>query len=151
MPIKYVSGDLFLTEAQTLAHGCNCRGRMGAGVAREFKARFPGMFKEYRRRCHSGEFQTGGYYLEKKTTPWVLNLATQADLGGATLEYVSACFAAVAANFEEEGITSLAMPRIAAGLGHLEWDDVIEEHLGVLPIPVIVYEKFISGVAADEA
>lgn len=33
MPLQIVRGDLFLSGAQTLAHGCNTRGRMGAGIA----------------------------------------------------------------------------------------------------------------------
>lgn len=35
MTIEYVSGDLFVNRynAQALAHGCNCKGAMGVGVA----------------------------------------------------------------------------------------------------------------------
>lgn len=45
------------------------------------------------------------------------------------------------------------MPRIAAGLGHLEWADVREmlsEVLDPLPLPVFVYEEFIGQVVAAE-
>jgi O-acetyl-ADP-ribose deacetylase (regulator of RNase III) len=35
MPIEFVIGDLFVNrfQAQALAHGCNCQGAMGAGIA----------------------------------------------------------------------------------------------------------------------
>jgi O-acetyl-ADP-ribose deacetylase (regulator of RNase III) len=35
MPIQFVTGDLFTNRfhAQALAHGCNCQGSMGAGIA----------------------------------------------------------------------------------------------------------------------
>ncbi len=35
MPIQFISGDLFANrfQAQALAHGCNCQGSMGAGIA----------------------------------------------------------------------------------------------------------------------
>lgn len=53
MPICFVSGDLFADEhcVQAFAHGCNCQGSMGAGIAKTFRARYPEMYEEYRRRC----------------------------------------------------------------------------------------------------
>jgi O-acetyl-ADP-ribose deacetylase (regulator of RNase III) len=53
MAIRLVSGDLFDTEydAQAIAHGCNCQGSMGAGVAKTIRARYPEMDAEYRSRC----------------------------------------------------------------------------------------------------
>ena len=153
MPVEYVAGDLFLSGAQALAHGCNCRGRMGAGIAVEFKRRFPEMYHEYRRRCRAGEFTPGNYYLEKATQPWVLNLATQSTKAGAQQEFIETCFHSLAERYAEEGITSIAMPRIAAGLGGLRWQDVkllIDEILGPLPIPIHVFEEFVEGVAPAE-
>lgn len=63
MVVEYVSGDLFETQCQTIGHGVNCRGRMGAGVAVEFRRRFPEMYQEYRRRCHAGELSPGEIFL----------------------------------------------------------------------------------------
>ena len=77
MPVRFVSGDLFLSRAQTLPHGVNCRGRMGAGIALDFRRRFPEMFEEYRRRCRQGTLRPGGALLWTQNDPWVLNLATQ--------------------------------------------------------------------------
>ena len=39
MPIQYVAGDLFANRfaAQAFAHGCNCQGSMGAGIAKTFR------------------------------------------------------------------------------------------------------------------
>jgi hypothetical protein len=45
------------------------------------------------------------------------------------------------------------LPRIAAGLGGLEWDEVRQlmfRLLDPLPIPVYVYEAYLPGVKADE-
>jgi O-acetyl-ADP-ribose deacetylase (regulator of RNase III) len=40
MAISYVSGDLLINayHAQAFAHGCNCAGAMGAGIAVGFRA-----------------------------------------------------------------------------------------------------------------
>jgi O-acetyl-ADP-ribose deacetylase (regulator of RNase III) len=54
---------------------------------------------------------------------------------------------------EAEGFTSIALPRLASGVGALTWDDVlpvIEERLGGLSIPVFVYATYRPGKAAEE-
>jgi O-acetyl-ADP-ribose deacetylase (regulator of RNase III) len=153
MAVRFVTGDLFLSKAQTLAHGVNTRDKMGRGIAVEFKLRFPGMYEEYRRRCRTGELLPGGVYLEKSQIPWVLNLASQATMGGAELKDVQSCFEWISANYASEGIVGIAMPRIAAGLGGLPWGevkDLIVQILRPLPIPVYVYEQFISGIKTAE-
>lgn len=153
MTVEYISGDLFLSRAQTLAHGVNCRGRMGAGIAVEFRRRFPKMYKDYRQRCHREELRPGDLFLWKDSTPWILNLATQDRTSGARFTFVEACLTRLARDYANEGITSLAMPRIAAGLGGLVWSEVrelIDSILGPLPIPLFVYDEYVEEVAADE-
>jgi O-acetyl-ADP-ribose deacetylase (regulator of RNase III) len=53
----------------------------------------------------------------------------------------------------KEKFTSLALPRLATGVGGLEWQAVsplIDTHLGSLDIPVIVYRTYQPGVKAAE-
>jgi O-acetyl-ADP-ribose deacetylase (regulator of RNase III) len=53
----------------------------------------------------------------------------------------------------KEKFTSLALPRLATGVGGLDWEDVrplIDSHLGNLDIPVILYRTYQSGVKAAE-
>ena len=82
MPIRFVSGDLFDNAAwrRAFAHGCNCQGSMGAGVAKTFRARYPEMYEEYRSRCKAEprRFNLGDCWLWKADDqPWVFNLGTQ--------------------------------------------------------------------------
>ena len=126
---------------------------MRAGVTVEFQRRFPKMHKEYKWRCHARLLSPGEYCLWKDDQPWILNLATQADTGGATQAFVRQCLVRLADGYADEGITSIAMPRIAAGLGGLAWEDVrslIVGTLGELPIPVFVYEEYVEGHQVDE-
>ena len=54
---------------------------------------------------------------------------------------------------DTEGFASLALPRLATGVGGLDWSDVrpvIEERLGGLGIPVYVYSEFHAGQQAEE-
>ncbi len=54
---------------------------------------------------------------------------------------------------EAESFTSIAVPRLATGVGALPWDDVLpvlEERLGALAIPVYVYSEYHPGQMAHE-
>jgi O-acetyl-ADP-ribose deacetylase (regulator of RNase III) len=51
-------------------------------------------------------------------------------------------------------VTSLALPRLATGVGGMNWDDVrplIDKHLGDLAIPVYLYVTYHQGEQASEA
>lgn len=75
-------GNIFDTDALAIGHGCNTQGFMGAGIATQFRDRFPLMYEDYRRVCHSGVF-TGG-----DTAAWdledgrvIYNIASQEQPG----------------------------------------------------------------------
>jgi len=54
--IEYIeNGDIFNSDADVLVNSVNIKGVMGAGIAREFKKRFPEMYKDYVRACRRGE------------------------------------------------------------------------------------------------
>jgi hypothetical protein len=58
-----------------------------------------------------------------------------------------------ARDYAPQGIRNLAMPKIAAGLGGLDWNvirDLIEGLLGPLPVAVYVYEEFVRGLKGQE-
>jgi len=46
--VNVKKGNLFASERQTLVNTVNCVGVMGAGIALEFKLRYPAMFRRYR-------------------------------------------------------------------------------------------------------
>lgn len=152
MPIHYVSGDLFANShgAQALAHGVNCRGSMGAGIAVGFRERYPAMFGEYRRRCTATprELNPGDVMLWRaEGAPWVFNLATQEDYwrSRATYSAVEQALTTMRARAEVEGITSIAMPRIGAGYGGLSWRkvcEIVERVFAGWPGELYVYERY---------
>lgn len=54
---------------------------------------------------------------------------------------------------ESEAIASIAIPKIATGVGGLDWEEVkplIEKHLGDLNIPIYIYSQYKKGIKADE-
>ena len=56
-------GNIFTIDGVTsYAHGCNCAGAMGKGIALQFRRMFPQMYAEYQRMCRAGEFKPGDVF-----------------------------------------------------------------------------------------
>jgi O-acetyl-ADP-ribose deacetylase (regulator of RNase III) len=125
MGFKSAVGDLFALELPAIGHGCNCAGAMGAGIAKEFKRRFPEMYLEYRRQCRTGRFRLGDILVWPTEEVTVYNLATQPAPGpSATLDAIDLAVRAALADVEQRGLPRLGIPRIGSGLGGLPWLDV---------------------------
>lgn len=125
MPVLEKHGDLFDADEPAFAHGCNCAGAMGKGIAVEFRRRWPAMFNEYRQRCQRGEFTPGDLFAWVADDRTILNLGTQRHWRTkATPDAVHASLIAMVDYARQNHISAIAMPRIAAGLGGLDWPDV---------------------------
>jgi O-acetyl-ADP-ribose deacetylase (regulator of RNase III) len=125
--IHYIEyGDIFQLEGVVnYAHGCNCAGAMGKGIAVAFKERYPAMYLEYKRRCKSGEFTPGDIYVYAYGEGYVFNLGTQVSwTTGATLPAIEQSLAKMLAYASEHSISKIALPKIGAGLGRLDWEEV---------------------------
>jgi O-acetyl-ADP-ribose deacetylase (regulator of RNase III) len=74
--------------------------------------------------------------------------------GKASLHNVNHALKALARLIADEMLaTSLALPRLATGVGGLDWAKVkplIEKHPERLDIPVIIYSTYCKGLRADE-
>src|SRR3954454_10296191 len=153
MPIEFVKGDLFANRfhAQSLAHGCNCQGSMGAGIATGFRDRYPEMFEEYRRRCKARprELNLGDAWLWKEAgKPRVFNLGTQEGVWRARASYeaIEAALSSMREQADRAGIDSIAIPRIGVGYGGLSWKKVraiVEKVFAGWPGTLHVYEEFV--------
>jgi O-acetyl-ADP-ribose deacetylase (regulator of RNase III) len=126
MSIEERTGDLFAQPDLTaLAHGCNCAGAMGKGIAVPFKQRWPKMYAEYKARCADGRFTVGDVFVWRDGATTVFNLGTETHWRtGARIEHIEAAVGAMAREAAALGVTRVGMPRIGAGLGGLDWRDV---------------------------
>ncbi len=126
MSIEERTGDLFAQPDLTaLAHGCNCAGAMGKGIAVPFKQRWPRMYAEYRARCAARRFRVGDVFVWQEGGMTVFNLGTEEHWRtGARIEHIERAVAAMAREAATLGVTRVGMPRIGAGLGGLSWADV---------------------------
>jgi len=142
--IRFVRGNLFDSKVQTLVNAVNCVGVMGKGIAKEFRERWPHMFKAYQAACRSGDVRIGRPFLWREGSRPILNVPTKEHWREPSrYEFVEAGLKAIRDNAREWGLTSMALPALGCGLGGLEWEKVrllIVEYLGDLPIDIEVFE-----------
>lgn len=160
--IKEVSGDLLLSKAQVIAHGVAPNDPFHTGLALQLREQWPSMYKDFRHYCQSKHPKAGTLWTWMGADGRkIVNLFTQNAIEGhhggtpgpATVQHVGHALHELAKLAETEHFTSIALPRLATGVGRLDWKDVkplLEQHLGALKIPVIVYATYHKDQAAAE-
>jgi O-acetyl-ADP-ribose deacetylase (regulator of RNase III) len=150
MPATFTEGDLFAAPGiRAWAHGCNCAGAMGSGIAVEFKRRFPRMFDEYRVRCADGRFGLGDVFVWSEGEVTVYNLGTQEHWRKkAQLPALAKAVGRMVSLAEKGGITRIALPRIGAGLGGLDWPKVravLVDAGEASRVELVVFERYVPA------
>lgn len=159
--IYEVSGDILQTRAAAIAHGVAPDDDFNQGLALALHTNWPAMVKDYRHYAHSHGAKAGDAWLWSGPGARVICLLTQDPKGDhghhpgkATSSNVRHALKALRKIVEKEGLTSLALPRLATGVGGLDWATVrpmIQDALGDLEIPVYLYTTYHPGMKADES
>jgi O-acetyl-ADP-ribose deacetylase (regulator of RNase III) len=160
--IVEVQGDILLSKAAAIAHGVAPNDHFNSGLALSLRERWPAMVKDFRHYCQTTHPAPGAIWTWSGADGRrIVNLMTQGAAyghgekpGAASLENVNHALRALAKLVASEKLGSLALPRLATGVGGLDWRDVkplIERHLAELGIPVYLYEVFHAGKAAAES
>ncbi len=160
--LKEVSGDITLSGAQAIVQGVAPEDHFNQGLALSLRELYPAMSKDFRHYCKvshpgAGEIWAWGGVDKKR----IINLMTQEPAEGkqghpgkATTANVNSALRALRKLVEEENFTSIALPKLATGVGGLDWEGdvlpLIERHLGDLNIPVYLYTTFKQGEKAAE-
>ena len=160
--IQEVSGDILLSQAHAIAHGIAPNDDFRSGLALALREHSPALYKDFRHYCQTTHPAPGELWTWMGADgQYVVNLFTQEGAEGrhggkpgrATLQYVRHALKALRQEIEREGFRSVALPRLATGVGGLEWDEVkplLVEALGDLDLPVVVYTTFRKGEHAAE-
>lgn len=159
--LKEVTGDILLTGAHAIAHGVAPNDHFNHGLALSLREQYPSMYKDFRHFCQVEHPKSGSLWVWAGAKgARVINLLTQneapsegANPGKATTHNVNVVLKELRKLLEEEAFESVALPRLATGVGGLAWDDVkplIERHLGDLDIPIYLYTTFRPGMKAKE-
>jgi len=149
MPVEYRSGNLFEYQG-SLAHGVNGVGAMGKGIAIKFKSDFPLMYKEYAAICQAGKLHLGNVYCWRVTKHsgelerYVYNLCIKSHWSQpAEEDAIKRSLSNMVKHMEKNSITEVALPRIGAGLGQLDWEScikpIIEKISNETEVRLIVY------------
>lgn len=159
--IYEVSGDILKSKAQLIAHGVAPNDHFSTGLALSLREMWPSLYKDFRHYYQVHHPKTGEVWAwvnaEGKR---IVNLLTQepapdhnSNPGKASLDNVNHSLKELRKFIEKEGVKSVALPKIATGVGGLEWKDVyplIQKHLGDLNVNVYVYSQYQKGVEAAE-
>lgn len=149
--IQYRSGDLIKSDEPVIAHGCNTKGAMGAGIAKQVAQTYPDVEIFYRKSCHDHNFPLGSvqpiWTRQKGVERLVINLATQIRPGAdASAWGIFLAFSNLAEQCNVLDIPRVAIPRIGAGIGGLSWSrDVVPAIYEAMsrttrPLDIVVYD-----------
>lgn len=141
--LRLVETSVFNANAELLVNPINCMGVMGAGLALEFRLRFPAMFEDYVVRCERKEVRPGIPYLYRGDGhPAILNFPTKAHWKyPSRLEWIDQGLVWFAENYRKLGVSSVAFPLLGCSKGGLQWQEVrplMERHLGKVEVECLI-------------
>ena len=155
--ITYLKGDLLDSNVDYICHQVNCRGRMGSGIARQIRERFPEVYRVYRERYEdalrvldSPDRMLGSTDIVQipGTNQHVVNMYSQRSYGRYGKRYTSyKAFEFILRELKKDIPTdcTIGFPKaIGCGLGGGNWaviSKMIEEILGESH-EVYIYELY---------
>lgn len=159
--IYSVEGDILKSKAQVIAHGVAPHDHFQNGLALELRKEWPAMYKDFRHYCQLQNPKPGtSWAWQAPSGQKIVALFTQEPAeseggipGSASLSYVRHSLQELRKFLEKENIESVALPRVATGVGRLNWQDVekiVRGELDEINTIANVYEVFRKGVAAEE-
>ena len=125
MQIEYVTGNILLTDARHIIHGCNSKGVMGAGVAKAIRNWYPKAYQDYDDAYNSNGLRLGDIIVSIQPDDRVIhNAITQQDYGRRD-DRVYVSYWAIAEVFRKInswGVKEIALPKIGSGLANGDWN-----------------------------
>lgn len=148
--IIFKTGNIFESECQTLVNTVNCVGVMGAGLAKQFKQRYPEMFDEYKLACKTGQLAKGGdlwwwNYIDIFKEKIILCFATKEHwMYNSNLKWIERGLQNFVNEYKYHYITSIAWPKLGCTNGKLNWEKDVKplmfKYLQPLDIVCEIYE-----------
>ena len=144
MPIVFEGkANVFTVDAQTVTCTVNLVGVMGAGVAKEYKRRYPEAFKNYRTACNRG-FKIGQLLLQRLNDGRLgLCFPTKQHWQNPSqLEWIEQGLIKLVETYKRCGITSLAITPLGCANGQLDYATQVRplmlKYLNQMDIPVFI-------------
>ena len=158
--IHEVEGDILLSSAASIAQGLAPNDDFKKGLAFSLKERWPKLYKDFRQFSHNNHPKEGTIWAwQDEVGKTIFNLFTQEHAPGrgsipgkAKTSYVNHCLKDLRKQLIDNPVESLAIPKLATGVGGLSWDEVrplIDTHLADLGIPIFIY-TYKKDIKAEE-
>ena len=153
--IKEVSGDILETKAEAIAQSVAPFDHFNQGLALSLKEEWPSMAKDFRHYCHLQNPAPGTAWIwSGPGGKRIINLLTQEASDGekhsghpgkSSLSHVRHALKNLSEIIEKEHIRSVALPKIATGVGGLAWEDVrvlIDQYLSDSKAEIYLYTDY---------
>lgn len=167
--IKVLTGNIFTTQCKTIVNTVNCVGVMGAGIAYEFRLRYPAMYKKYQELCEKKLFKIGSLWIYNTGNGTnILNFPTKFDWKHPSkIEYLEKGLQKFVDTYTKKNIHSIAFPLLGASNGGLTKEQsysTMEKYLNNLDIEIEIwhfdpnaqddlfmkFQSFFQDMATDE-
>ena len=148
--INYVSGDILQCMDEYIAQGVAVGSQegLGTGLAYKLSNKFPDIQKLFKKHTRNRKFGAGDIFVGKvgNEGPGIIYIATQPDMYHAELSYLNKGLKRLKKLCADRDIKTVAMPKIGAGLGKLDWHSevkpLVESILSDSQTVFNVYEDF---------
>jgi O-acetyl-ADP-ribose deacetylase (regulator of RNase III) len=164
-----VKGDILLSGAEAIAHGVAANDPMNQGLAQALHKNYPAMHKDFHHWCHEERREPGSAWIWSGADGAggaggvrIVNLLTQeggyghgtgSKPGKASIASVNHALRSLKKIIAAEKLASVALPRLATGVGGLSWDAVaplIRNQLADVKADIYVYSEYVPGLRAVE-
>lgn len=134
--VTYLKGDILHAEAEAVVCPVNCVGVMGAGLALQFRDRFPDYYKAYKEACRSrdGPLRIGRvwvygampYAISYPDNPYhIISFPTKRHYRDqSNILHIQSGLISLQATTIKLRLRSIAIPPIGCGLGGLDYERV---------------------------
>jgi len=152
--VKIKKGSLFSSGCQTLVNAVNCVGVMGAGIALEFRLRYPKMFNKYKKYCDNKLMKPGTLWIYKvDNKKWILNFPSKNHWRyPSKIEYLEIGLEKFIKTYKQKGITSIAFPLLGSDKGGIEPDkskEIMIKYLADCDILIEIFEYDVNKIDKD--
>lgn len=147
--IEFVKGDFFDFDADIRVNTVNCAGVMGAGVALNFKNRFPRMFDEYVKVCELNLIRPGKPHVWEQDSMFgkpltIINFPTKDHWRNPSeYKYIEDGLIWLKGFLASKDKSTVTLPALGCGHGGLNWVEVkelIKKYLANLSARILVFE-----------
>jgi len=120
------SGNIFNSKAEAIVVTVNCVGFMGKGMALECAIRYPDVEKTYKQLCTNGNITVGEveWVLLPGGSFLVLFPTKQDYKHPSKYQFIESGLVSLVTDCTSRGLQSIAVPRLGAELGGLDWTRV---------------------------